>query len=192
MPLKEPQPISYTVRRSARFAKIGEIEEPIQPSKFVSSAHDSFVNQSPLETTNPVQHHSVDSHINESKEDEVFTSEFFDCYVSDLKQHNIRDSNLLPDFDRSKKEKLQLPSSNDPIWKGINEELEAALPQIFTKHIMDNLPSQKLIEKLDKWTYKFLEEKFGVIPPPIWSKTDFYEETQQTNGTFPCTKKRIT
>ena len=191
MPTKTPQTISSTIRRSARLAKLREIEEPIQPSKFVSSAHDSFVNQSPLETTNPVQHHSVDIPINESKEDEVITSESFDCNVSNLKQHNIRDSNLLPDFDRSKKEKLQLPNSTDPIWKDINEELDAALPQIFPQRVLDNLPSQELIEKLDKWTYKFLEEKFGVFPPPTDPKPIFVKKPNKRMVRFRAQKSNL-
>ena len=61
------------------------------------SAQDLIVNQSPLETTNPVQHHSVDILISESKVDGVFTPEANDCNVSNLKQNSVR--NL---FDRSK------------------------------------------------------------------------------------------
>ena len=38
--------------------------------------------------------------------DGVITPEAFDCNVSNLKQHFIRDSNLLMDFNRSEKEQL--------------------------------------------------------------------------------------
>ena len=62
-----------------RSAKIREIEEPNKPSKFDSSAQDSIVNKSPLETANPVQHHSVNILINDSKVDGVITPEASDC-----------------------------------------------------------------------------------------------------------------
>ena len=120
---------SSSIRRSARIANIREIEEPNKPSKFDSSAQDSIVNKSPLETANPVQHHSVNILINDSKVDGVITPEASDCYVSNLKQHPFRDSNLLTDFNRNKKEKLQYPSVTDTIWRNINEEFENALPR---------------------------------------------------------------
>lgn len=181
---------SSSIRRSARIAKIREIEEPNKSSKFDSSAQDLIVNKSP-ETANPVQHHSVDIPINESRVDGVITPESFDCNVSSLKQHPIRDSNLLMDFNRSKKEKLQYPGVNDPIWKNINEEMEDALPQILNKHVMNNLSSQKLIEKLDDWTYEFLKEKFGIIPPPTDPKPVFVKKPNKRMAQLRIQKNNL-
>ena len=173
---------------SARIAKLREIEN--KRSKFDSSAQDSIVNKSP-ETANLVQYHSFDILINESKVDGVITPESFDCNVSNLKQHPIRESNLLTDFNRSKKEKLQYPSVNDPIWKNINKEMEDALPQILNNHAMNNLPSQKLIEKLDNWTYEFLKEKFGIVPPPTDPKPTFVKKPNKRMSQLRIRKNNL-
>ena len=93
------------------------------------------------------------------------SSETIDCNVSKENQHPNRNSNLLPNFERNKKDKLQLPSSNSPIWKEIEAELKEAIPQIMTKRVMKSLIPQALIEKYDKWLYEFFHDKFGTVPP---------------------------
>ena len=112
-------------RRSSRIAALQEHKKD-NLSKFKSSPLSSIsVSKSP-ETSIPAQNHSANS--GESKEEEVkFASKSNDCYVP----HPNRNSNLLPSDNRNKKEKLQLPSPNDPEWKVIDKELWNALPRIF-------------------------------------------------------------
>ena len=135
------------------------------PSTFESSVQSSKENKSPSETSIPVQHHST-THCSESKVNlDSKSSEANDCNVSKQNQHPNRKSNLLPNFERNKKDKLQLPSSNSPIWKEIEAELKEAIPQIMTKQVMKSLKPQALIEKYDKWLYEFFHDKFGTVPP---------------------------
>ena len=149
------------IRRSSRIQELQKVKIRNKPSKFVSSAQ---TRKSPVETAIPVQHHSTTIR-SESKVDQQNVDEAIDCNVSNQNQHPTRISNLLPNFERNKQEKLQLPSPNDPIWKETDAELKAALPQIFNKQIRDSMNSQGLIEKFDTWIYKFLKQKFGTVPP---------------------------
>jgi hypothetical protein len=155
-------------RRSSRIAALQEHKKD-NLSKFKSSPPNSIsVSKSP-ETSIPAPNHSANS--GESKEEEVkLASKSDDCYVS----HPNRNSNLLPSDNRNKKEKLQLPSPNDPEWKVIDKELWNALPRIFKKSKTKNMSCQELIAKFDDWLYNFFKDKFGIVPPserkPIFTK----------------------
>lgn len=109
------------------------------------------------ETPSPVQSHSArtgkPSHRNADQDD---------CYVSPRKQHQSRKTNFLPNFQRQKKQKIKYPKSNDPQWKILDQELNAALPQIFSRKIINKLSSQQLMEKLDSWLHAFFLEKCGL------------------------------
>ena len=159
---------STILRRSSRLASKEIMKD--NSSEFKSFAHSVKTNKSP-ETSIPAPNHSVNR--DESKEEEVkFASKSDDCYSL---THPNRNSNLLPSDERNKKDKLQLPSPNDPIWKDIDHELHTALPVIFKKSVLNNNTSQDLIEKFDNWLYDFFFDKFGTVPAveakPIYVKT---------------------
>lgn len=156
------------LRRSSRISRKEHPKDNL--SEFKSSPQSSIpaTYKSP-EASIPAPNHSTN--IGESKEKEVrFSSNSNDCYAS----HPDRNSNLLPSDDRTKKEKLQLPSPNDPTWKSIDKELWNALPRVFKKSKTQNKSSQDLITKFNDWLYKFFDDKFGTVPPseskPVYVK----------------------
>ena len=150
---------SNLLRRSSRLAALQEHKKD-NLSEFKSSPLSSVTASKSPETSIPAPNHSTSS--GESEEEEVkFASKSNDCYVS----HPNRNSNLLPSDNRNKKEKLQLPSPNDPIWKDVDNELWNALPRIFKKSKTKNMTTQDLIAKFDGWLYNFFKDKFGIVPP---------------------------
>lgn len=164
------------IRRSSRIKQLQEAKIR-NKSNFVSSAQNHKVNKSPLTTAFPVQHHSTTIR-SESKVNQTNTSvEAADCNVANQNLHPNRMSNLLRNFERNKKEKLQLPAPNDPIWKEVDSELKIAIPKVFTKSIM-NSNSQKLTEKYENWIYEFFKGKFGTVPP-FEKKPTFVKKTHK-------------
>ena len=60
------------------------------------------------------------------------------------------------------KEPLNFPApSAKDVWDKINQELEVALPLVFTKHKFAKLSTTELQSKLETWLYNFFLEKFG-------------------------------
>ena len=118
--------------------------------------------QSP-EISSPVQPHSAQLGELPELPSEFEEPEQNNCYVSQKNNHQSRKTNVLPDFQRNKEQRINFPPSSDPIWKNMNDELNTALPKIFNKKTMQKLSTQELIHKFDKWTHAFFLGKFGPI-----------------------------
>ena len=115
------------LRRSARIANLEHKES--KSNMFVSSkAQSRKTNKiSHLKASAPVQPHcDVDIRINSGPninaesvvDDDKISHDSADCNASFSKLvHPNRKTNVLPNLNRNKKDKLQYPKSNDPIWK---------------------------------------------------------------------------
>ena len=76
-------------------------------------------------------------------------------------QHATRETNLSC-LKREKEQDIQFPSSGDKQWEKVNEELEIAIPQVFSKTKMSRLDVSTLSNRFLKWIHAFFKEKFGV------------------------------
>ena len=130
---KQPQ-----LRRSRRLeakSKQGKEERRMFVSPAQTRSRGRAGSKSP-ETPSPVQSHSArtgkPSHRSADQDD---------CYVSPRKQHQSRKTNFLPNFQRHKKQKIKYPTSNDPQWKILDQELIAALTQMTLLQRQGFLPS---------------------------------------------------
>ena len=122
-----------------------------------------------LKTSNPVQHHSA--HLGELPEpappllDEELDQD--NCYVSHKNLHHSRKTNVLPDFQRNKQERINFPLCSDPVWRDLDKELSTALPNIFNRRTLQKLSSQELIQKFDVWVHAFFLERCGPVEEKI-------------------------
>ena len=113
-----------------------------------------------------------------------------DYNVSTPNQHPVRNSNVPQTAERNKKEKLNIPKSNDSVWKELNKELSIALPSVFKRSLFKRMTSDELISKFDNWIYNFFLDKFGVVPPPNVKKP-FVKKPNKALERVRTDKKRI-
>jgi hypothetical protein len=111
-----------------------------------------------------------------------------DYNASPPKQHPIRNSNVPQTAERNKKQKLNIPKSNDPVWKKLDKELSIALPSVFKRALFKRLTSDELISRFDKWIYNFFLDKLGVATPPSVKKPSV-KKTKQGSRTRPHRQK---
>ena len=76
--------------------------------------------QSP-EISGPVQPHSTQLGELPELPSEFEEPEQNNCYVSQKNNHQSRKTNVLPDFQRNKEQRINFPPSSDPIWKNMNQ-----------------------------------------------------------------------
>ena len=55
---------------------------------------------------------------------------------------------------------IKFPSSHDPIWKTINNELEQIIPAIFPDSLINSLTTFELSQTIDNWLHQFFLECF--------------------------------
>ena len=103
----------------------------------------------------PDSHHSVPLPLHEQ------SSALVDDLTSGPLCHPTRATNATT-FSRTRNERIDFPSPNDPRWKEINTELEAALPRWFPTAVFKSTSVQELSTKFDKQVYQFFVNKFGI------------------------------
>jgi len=77
-----------------------------------------------------------------------------------LPLHQTRLTNV-SDTQREKEPQINFPLPHDPVWKEVNEEIKAALPQVFPRQRLKNLTTGETSSKLAKWLHSFCTQKFG-------------------------------
>ena len=127
-----PKAILHTIRRNKSFAPASQPDLPHSGLKDLSRAHPS----SPDEGLRP------------------------ELYSADYNHHAVRESNL-SSLKREKKPAIKFPSPNDPVWKGVDEELKIAIPIAFNKAKMKRLSVSQLSTQFHDWIHAFFTEKFG-------------------------------
>jgi hypothetical protein len=70
----------------------------------------------------------------------------------------------MTDISKDKKPPIDFPPCGDDTWKKIDEELQIALPLVFSDEIIRSTPIATLSSKFDSWLYSFFEERFGLTP----------------------------
>ena len=70
-------------------------------------------------------------------------------------QHNTRESNILPDFEKECKPLLNLPPAGDKIiWKQVDNDLSGILSKTFPTYKVTHLSVSSVIDAMDECVYE--------------------------------------
>ena len=124
-----------------------------------------------LEVPLPVQSHSVPSDgqhpISSAKLGAGFEASNYPY------RHGTRVPNSKDDFERSKKDRLNLPAPNDKKrWTELDAVLSDVLPRKFTAAWIRSTPSTRLATNFDNFLYDFFKENCGLVEPPAVSPSN--------------------
>jgi len=81
-------------------------------------------------------------------------------YVN-ARAHDMREQGSL--LNRDKKQRIAFPGSQDKRWNDIEQELQVALPLVFTNAKFRLQTTSELATSFDDWLYAFFAEKFGLV-----------------------------
>jgi hypothetical protein len=84
-----------------------------------------------------------------------------DLRTESCSSHATRETNL-SSLKREPEKPINFSSPNDTGWKGINAELDKAIPMAFTKTYVNKSSVSQLSEKFLGWIHAFFTERFGV------------------------------
>lgn len=197
MSLPKSKPLSIAQNNPRRSSRIANLEQKGSKGTFESKAQSRKTSKISLkEASVRVQPHSnvgisiANINVESKVEDGKIPLDPDDYNASPPKQHPIRNSNVPQTAERNKKQKLNIPKSNDPVWKELDKELSIALPSVFKRAQFERLTSDELISRFDKWIYNFFLDKLGVVPPPSVKKP-FVKKPNKALERVRTDKKRI-
>jgi hypothetical protein len=197
MSLPKSKSLSIAQNNPRRSSRIANLEQKGSKGTFESKAQSRKTSKISLkEASVRVQPHSnvgisiANTNVESKVEDGKIPLDPDGYNASPPKQHPIRNSNVPQTTERNKKQKLNIPKSNDPVWKELDKELSIALPSVFKRTLFKRLTSDELISRFDKWIYNFFLDKLGVATPPSIKKP-FVKKPNKALERVRTDKKRV-
>ena len=78
----------------------------------------------------------------------------------------VRAADSLSGMQRNKQDSIAYPPASSAKWKVIEDELDIALPLVFSPSLIKRTDTQSLVKKLNEWLFEWFKQQFGLKEPP--------------------------